>query len=109
MTQLHKAHSSPGTSLPSRADMVDGVRSYFQSRDLLRRGICLLNAGCFDGAERSFGEALELNPNSADLGRYLAQALMAQSRRTEAAEELGSLAEADRGDVTSRIRQALLL
>ncbi len=88
---------------------VDRVRRFFEARDLVRRGICLLNAGQYDLAAGVFSSASRLNPESSEFRPYLARCHAANQDYAAAANEMSRLAEEDAEDITSRVRHALYL
>jgi tetratricopeptide (TPR) repeat protein len=92
-----------------RPTVVEQVKRYFESRDLLRRGLCLLNAGCYPEAVKTFSAALKLNPDSAGLPECLARAYIGCADYGAAAEQIAKVLERDPDDITSRVRHALLL
>lgn len=89
--------------------LAERVRCYFEARDHIRRGICLLNAGAYDRAAESFTAAMRLNPESESLGAFLARCHVGRRDYGAAAEEMARLVERDPEDITSRIRHAMLL
>lgn len=91
-----------------RPEIVEQVQRYFESRDSLRRGICLLNAGCHQEAVKAFSAAKSLNPDSAGLAEYLVRAYMGCGDYTSAAEQVTEQMDRDPDDMTSRVRHALL-
>lgn len=88
---------------------IEKVRRYYQSRDHVRRGICLLNARCYEQAVEAFSAGLKLHPESANLSEYLARSYIGCGDYRAAAEQMSELADRDPQDATSRIRQAMLL
>lgn len=52
----------PHAGLESPAPSVERIADFFRSRDLLNRGVCLLNADRIEQAERLFEEAWRLQP-----------------------------------------------
>jgi Flp pilus assembly protein TadD len=98
-----------GSTSTMRPTVVEQVKRYFESRDLLRRGLCLLNAGCHKEAVTTFSAALKLNPDSASLPECLARAYIGCSDYGAAAEQIAKVLERDPDDITSRVRHAMLL
>ena len=88
---------------------LEKVRRYYESRDYVRRGICLLNARCYEEAVEAFSAGLKLHPGSANLSEYLARSYIGCGDYRAAAEQMSELADHDPQDATSRIRQAMLL
>lgn len=91
------------------AGVIEQVRSYFEARDHMRRGICLMNAGCHDQAVKSFSLALRLNPQSQGLPETLAQAYLGSGNARAAAEVYHTLCERDPDNLSAWVRRALLL
>lgn len=89
--------------------VVEQVKRYFESRDLLRRGLCLMNAGCYQDAVTTFSAALRLNPDSASLPECLARAYIGCADYQSAAQQVAKLLQRDPDDITSRVRHAMLL
>ena len=56
-----------------RRGTLELLKRYYEGRQHLRRGICLLNAGQYDQAAASFAQAERANPN----GRSLASLMTA--------------------------------
>jgi tetratricopeptide (TPR) repeat protein len=72
---------------------------HFQAHATL--GVVFMHEGAHDQAEKSFREALAVNPDSLD-GRYnLALALMKQGRREESRKELHSILSDSSGQATA--------
>ena len=94
---------------PAKPELVARVTQYFESRDHVRRGICLLNAGCYVEAETEFTAALKLTPNTPSLPRYLAECYIGGGHYRQAAERTAELVKGDPDDLTARIRHALML
>lgn len=86
----------------------DGVARYFEARDHLRRGICLLNAGCYEQAADLFTRAGRLNPDSLSLPHYVVRCLAAQGQYRAAADYLDQVLPREPDDLTAHIRHALL-
>ena len=85
------------------------LQRYYQAQQQLRRGICLLNAGQYEQAERAFSSAAKLNPHSRPLPLLLAACHVGRGRYDLAAAEMERQTLAEPDDVTARIRRALLL
>ncbi|MEE9297025.1 MAG: tetratricopeptide repeat protein [Phycisphaerae bacterium] len=90
-------------------ELVESVREFFEARDSVRRGICLLNAGQYDRAAESFSAAIRLNPASSNLRQYLAQCHVGCRNYGAAAGEMAELVAQDPEDITARIRHAMFL
>ncbi len=90
-------------------DMVDRLRRFFEARDHVRRGICLLNARSYDRAADEFSVAMRLNPESEHLGSYLTRCHVGRGDYGAAADEMARLIDDDPDDITSRVRHAMLL
>ncbi len=90
-------------------ELTQALEHYFRSRDLMRRGICLLNAGCYDDALLVFAEAQRVQPDAINLPEYIAQCYMGKGATDKAAEQMAAAVERDGADVTARIRQAMLM
>jgi len=102
--------TSPPTgrrSVPRR--LLHRVKAYFESKDLIRRGVCLLNAGKYEQAGESFSRAASINPNNDSLASLLAAAYLGQSKPDAAAEQFDQVVRRQPDNVTARIRQALSL
>ena len=95
-----------GTTRPT---VVEQVKRYFESRDLLRRGLCLMNAGCYQEAVTTLSAAMRLNPDSASLPECLARAYIGCADYQAAAQQVAKLLQRDPDDITSRVRHATLL
>jgi protein O-GlcNAc transferase len=91
----------------------DGLRRllqrYYEGRNELRRGLCLLTAGRHDDAVRAFTAAQRINPNHLALPKYLAAAYLGQGRFRQAADQLYNVVCHAPADVAGRIRHALAL
>jgi tetratricopeptide (TPR) repeat protein len=87
----------------------DQVRRFFEARDHLRRGICLLNAGQYDRAAGEFTASLHINPNSDNVREYLAKAQIGRRDDRAAADAVAETIKIDPENVTARVRHALLL
>ncbi len=99
----------PQTKTADPPATLDYVRRFFEARDCVRRGICLLNAGQYDSAAATFSMALSLNPGSEGLRPYLARCHVGNQDYMAAAEEMTKLIDEDPDDITARIRHALML
>lgn len=98
-----------GTATTLALEMVQALERYFRSRDFMRRGICLLNAGCYDDALLAFAEAQEVNPKAESLPEYLTQCYIGKGDNERAAEQIARTIEQNNDDITAHIRHALLL
>lgn len=82
------------------------IRAFFESDNLTRRGLCLLNAGRVDEAEAAFTRAMELAPANSNVARTI---IAAYRQRGDAARAETTAEIAMRnlpGDVDARIRRA---
>ncbi len=104
-----KCTENPRSEQEPRPDVVECVKRYFESRDFLRRGICLLNAGCHAEAVTAFRAAMRGNPDSSSLPELLARAYMGCGQYAAAVNQLADLVERDSDDIASRVRHGLLL
>ena len=90
-------------------EILKRIKTRFQAETDLRRGICLLNAGQLDEAERLFKRAIDSGAAERSLAAYLAACYVVRGDASAAVEQtaLGVAA----GDSTSceRIRHALAL
>lgn len=109
MSTNENASGAAVATAEDRVQIVDQVRQYYQARDQLRRGICLLNAGCYDRAIEAFSAAQCLNPESDGLADYLTRCYIGQGDLAAAAEQMAVQVERDSDDITARIRHAMLL
>ena len=62
------------------------LQRYYEGRNGLRRGLCLLAAGRHDEAIRDLTAAAQANPNSLSLPTYLAAAYVGKGRFNAAAD-----------------------
>ena len=90
-------------------ELIKALAKYFRGRDLMRRGICLLNAGCYDDALIAFAEAQRVNPDAINLPEYITQCYMGKGAVDKAAEQMAAMVDRDGKDITARIRHAMLL
>ncbi len=88
--------------------IVAAVRAYYRSREHVRRGVCLLNAGRYPQAQAEFEKALESGNLDPSLPAYLASTLMAQERPAEAAAQF-SFDDSIPAPSVDAIRHALAL
>ncbi len=84
------------------------LQAYFQSRNHLRKGICLLNAGQYELATDELTRASTAGCNTKDLSSYLVKALLGSGRYQDAAAEFEKNIEHHPDDVDSIIRLALV-
>ena len=94
---------------PPSADPRRMLTGYYQSRNLLRRGICLINAGQYEQAAEAFADADRTNPGSRSLPALLAACHIGEGRFASAARQFAELAAEDPDDVSTAVRQALSL
>jgi len=92
-----------------KSALVEQVKRYFDSRDKLRRGLCLLNAGCHQEAVKTITEATRLNPDSLTLTEQLVRAYVGCEDYQAAADQVSKIIAKDPDDITPRIRHAMLL
>lgn len=85
------------------------IKNYFETSDLLRRGICLLNAGVFAPAAAMFQKAIDSGSAGDTAAMRLSACLVGQGRLQEAADVLGEITTGDRHAVAAAIRQAWAL
>ena len=85
------------------------LQSYYEGRDRLRRGLCLLAAGRYDQAICELNAAAQANPDSLSLPTYLAAAYVGRGHFKAAADELQEIVNREPADVRNRIRHALAL
>ncbi len=93
----------------SDATHVAIIKNYFETSDLLRRGICLLNAGVYAPAAAMFQKAIESGSGGDTATMRLSACLVGQGHLQEAADVLGDVANDSRHAVTAAIRQAWAL
>jgi tetratricopeptide (TPR) repeat protein len=84
------------------------LRDYFASRNHLRKGICLLNAGAYEQAVTELSAATKLNPDNKKLPAYLVAALVGRSDLTQAAAITAQYLDQSPNDVDAIIRLALV-
>jgi len=104
-----KCTESSRSAQESQPVVIEQVKRYFESRDSLRRGICLLNAGCHAEAVDAFRAAMRGNPDSSSLPELLARAYMGCGQYAAAVGQLSELIDRDSDDMASRVRHGLLL
>jgi tetratricopeptide (TPR) repeat protein len=83
------------------------LQRYYEGKNQLRRGLCLLAAGQYDEALDALVAAQQANPNSLSLPAYLAAAYLGKSQFREAAQELAKEVARASDDVLNRVRHAL--
>ncbi len=84
------------------------LRDYFASKNHLRKGICLLNAGAYEQAVTELSAASKLNPDDKNLPAYLVGALVGSSNLTQAAAITAQYLDQHPKDVNAIIRLALV-
>ncbi len=85
------------------------LQRYYEGKNHLRRGLCLLASGQHDQAIRAFTAAEEANPDSLILPTYLAAAYLSAGRLKQAADEFERVANREPANVLHRVRHALAL
>lgn len=109
MSALARTRSEGRREPPRSAGLLESIRSYFTGRDHLRRGICLLSAGAYDGAIAEFALAAKANPGNRSLAGHLAAAHAGNGQFGEAAAHWASLLQSGDGDELTRVRHGLAL
>ncbi len=84
------------------------LRDYFASKNHLRKGICLLNAGAYEQAVTELSAATKLNPDNKTLPGYLVGSLVKCSNLTQAAAITAQYLDQNPNDVDAIIRLALV-
>ncbi len=85
------------------------LKEYFSAEREIRKGVCLLNAGRFDDAEKIFLAVQRLGNFHHSLPAFLAACLVGRKEFDQAASAFARQAEADKYNPTPMIRQALSL
>ncbi len=84
------------------------LRDYFASKNHLRKGICLLNAGAYEQAVTELSAATKLNPDNKNLSGYLVSALVGSNDLRHAASITAQYLDQNPNDVDAIIRLALV-
>ncbi len=92
---------------PPPPPLTQAIKARFEAEDLVRRGVCLLNAGQYDQAEAAFARAAQSGYTEQPLASYLAACLLGQNKPRRAAEQFAKLADDSDTETASRIRYAL--
>lgn len=97
--------------VPARAceDLAQLLQQYFAAEREIRKGVCLLNAGRFDDAERIFLSVQRLGHLSHSLPAFLAACLVGRKQFDRAADEFAAQSTAHPTNPAPVIRQALCL
>lgn len=90
------------------AEILTISQGYFRALDEVRRGICFVNAGRFQEAERAFSTAKDLGMTGPSLASRLAASLLGQRRYDEAARQFAAI-QSGTGVGTARIRESYAL
>ncbi|MCH7701356.1 MAG: tetratricopeptide repeat protein [Planctomycetes bacterium] len=104
--------SAPSATLTTTADgtaLWEKVRVYFEARDQLRRGLCLLSAGQYAHAADRFRAVGDVDLAGVSLASYLAMCLVGDGKYAEAAVEFERAADLTPHATLARIRQSLAL
>ena len=83
------------------------IRTYFEAKELTRRGICLLNAGFYERAAEVLSRAQSINPDTTTLASLLAASYLGQEKYDAAKATFKTVVKRHPDDVTARVRQAL--
>ena len=97
-------------TLPPAAEsrtLANQIRTYFEAKELTRRGACLLNAGLYERAAEVLFRAQSINPDNTTLASLLAASYLGQEKYDAAKAAFGSVVKRHPEDVTARVRQAL--
>ncbi|MFQ5430107.1 MAG: tetratricopeptide repeat protein [Phycisphaerae bacterium] len=94
------------SSIPEDCGLCATLARFYLGQARQRQGLLDLRAGRHTEAIRQFGAARRINPDSADLSRYLAASYAGQGRFDLAAVEYERGDAADTGDVDQPIRLA---
>jgi tetratricopeptide (TPR) repeat protein len=106
------SHSLSGTRAvdgdrPPPTRLVEQIKARFEAEDLIRRGVCLLNAGQYEEAERVFAEVASSGCTDVPLPCYLAACLLGRNEPDGAAQQFAKLVEPRENGSAARIRYAL--
>ena len=88
-------------------ELIEQLRGRYEADLLVRRGICLLNAGQFGEAAAAFGKARDLGSTDRSLPTFVAACLVGEGQLGSAAERFAQSCEKNPNDTASRVRQAL--
>ena len=113
MPQSDKPTDRPGKGsadssrcTPSDRELVRLIQGHFQASREVRRGICLLNAGRYDEADKAFARAASFGGASKSLPSYLAACMIGKGSPRAAADQFEKAVQADARQTTARIRHA---
>lgn len=90
-------------------ELAQRIRKRVESADLVRRGVCLINAGRYDEASQVLTTAVEAGCTDRSIPAFLTACLVGQDRPDEATERLSNHVRKDPSNIAARIRRALLL
>jgi len=106
---LRSSATAVGTTDTPRAsrELIQSIQARFEAEDLVRRGVCLLNAGQYDRAEMLFARAARSGHTDQSLSSYLAACLLGQDKASDAAQQFAKVVDERTSETTARIRYAL--
>jgi tetratricopeptide (TPR) repeat protein len=90
-----------------QAELLGRIKARFESQDLVRRGVCLINAGQYEQAEAVFRRATESGYGGQSLPSYIAACLLGQGKPDAAADQFAKLVKRNGFETAARIRHAL--
>lgn len=107
MSQSPPTAIADGDQDPPPAQLTQDLKARFEAEDLVRRGVCLLNAGQYDQAETVFARGAKSGCTDQSLPSYLAACLLGQNKPGCAARQFAKLLDQRDTETAARIRHAL--
>ena len=96
-------------SAPSPKELGRLLQAHFHAAQLVRRGVCLLNAGQYDDAESFFHQAGDLGSHCRPLPTYLAACFVGKTTPSKAVAALETVTREEPHQTAARIRYAYAL
>lgn len=99
--------ATPPSQGVSHPELLKIIKNRFESANLLRKGVCLLNAGRFSHAEAAFRKVEAMGCDHRSLPLYLAACLQGQGMTLAVNQQLSDSVGHNPDDVTASVRLAL--